>query len=704
MSALQKIRSKSTLLVGVIAVGLLAFVVPWGEITQFLNVSKDKAFVVNGDVVKTGQYSQRIELRENLEKMRTRDGQLNEQQLSQVREEVYQTMVTEKLLENQAEKLGLYVTDAELNDMVHGVNISPVLYEVPYFIDPQTGQFSRVALNQFLTEIKKADSTDPQMRAQQDELRSLWSYIENRMRFTRLEEKYTSLVAGTVLVNNIEAKAYFDDSREVANIAYVSKEYSDIADETIEVSDKEIQDLYNVRKENFLVKAPSRVIAYFAKAVVPSEADYSETESQMKDVRKELDATDNPGMIVNQYSTSPYIDAHFALNSLPTEIKNFVQTASVGEIHGPTRGDRNYSMYKYVARTVAPDSVKIQTIPVQSFDPTQAAAIADSLQTVLKQGKSFSALAQEMYPNMPELGAGEWYNEPMLAQAGIAEQCFKAAKGDVFKIDMGGMTSLVKIEDRTAPVTKVKVAVINMPVIVSDKTNNAIDNEINKFMSENKDASEFDKAALNNGYNVISDAVIYPSNPGLENIASSREVIRWAFNDSKGEIKKFETRDARIVAVVKDQAKEGYLPVSNKEVRKMLSDEILKNKKAEQLIAELKGKNASSLDILAAALDSKVDSARYVTFQTNNISGVGYEPILNVYAKSGKVNTLSNPVKGNSGVFVLNIADKTEEGGEYNEQMIKGMLQGNYTQMLSYSASYMLMNKMDVEDNRINFY
>lgn len=704
MSALQKIRSKSTLLVGVIAVGLLAFVVPWGEITQFLNVSKDKAFVVNGDVVKTGQYAQRIEQRENLERMRTRDGQLNEQQLAQVRDEVFQTMVTEKLLQEQAEKLGLYVTDAELNDMVHGVNVSPVLFEIPYFVDPQTGQFSREALNQFLAEITKADSNEPQVKAQQDELRSLWSYIENRMRFTRLEEKYASLVAGTVLVNNVEAKNYFEDSKDVATIAYVSKDYSDVDDSKVEVSDKEIKDLYNIKKENFLSKSPSRTISYFAKTVAPSEADYKEAETQMEEVKKELAVAENPGVIVNQYSSSQYIDAHFAQNSLPTEIKNFVQTSSVGEIHGPTRGDRNYTMYKFVARTVAPDSVKIQTIPVQSFDPTQAAAIADSLQLVLKTGKSFASLAQELYPNMQGMGVGEWYNEPMLAQAGIADQCFKAAKGEVFKIEMGGITSLVRIEDRTTPVTKVKVAVVNMPVIVSDKTNNSIDNEINKFLSENKEPANFEKAALDGGYNVISDAILFPNLHGLENIASSREVIKWAFNDSKGEIKKFETKDARIVAVVKDKSEEGYLPVTNKEVHKLLKDEILKDKKAEVLIAEIKGKNASTLDALALALDSKVDSAKFVTFQTNNISKIGYEPAFNVYAKQGKVNNLSQPLKGNSGVYVLNVATKNEEANEYNEAMIKNMLQGNYAQMLSYSASYMLMYKMDVQDNRVKFY
>lgn len=531
------------------------------------------------------------------------------------------------------------------------------------------------------------------------------------MRSTRLEEKYTSLVASAVLVNDVEFKAYQEDSKNVATIAYVTKEYKDIDDATIEVSDKEIQDLYNIRKENFLSKNPTRTVSYFVKNVIPSEADFEDIKSQMQMVKSELASTDNPGMIVNQYSSTPYIDAYFSLKNYPSEVVNFINSSSVGDINEPMRGNREYTMYKYVAKTLAPDSVKIQVLPIQSIDPTQVAFIADSLQNVLKQGKGFATLAQEMYPGMPGMGTGEWVNEAMLSNTGIAEQCFSAAKGTVMKVDLGGMTSLVKVEDKTNPVTKVKVATITMPVIVSDKTNNTIDNEINKFVSDNKVPAEFEKAALNAGYNLIADAIIEPNyfglgfNPMSRNaratyIPGTREVIKWAFNDNDGLIKKFETKDARIVALVKDQTKEGYLPVSNKNVKEVLSEEIRRDKKAEQLIAELKSKNATSLDALAQAIDAKVDSAKFVSFQTPYIGQLGFEPILNVYAKSGKENSISQPVKGAQGVYVLNVTERSHDATEQS----KAQLQDAYTNVLAQSASYLLMRKMDVEDNRVTFY
>lgn len=703
MGALQKIRNRSTLLVGIIAFGLLAFIVPWGEITQFLNVAKDKAFVVDGDVVKTRPYSQRIEVKEELEKLRSRGGQLNEMQHAQIREEVFQNMVTEMLLGSQADKLGLAVTDEELNDMTHGIDISPVLFEIAYFVDPQTQQFSRAALNEFLSMINEDYSNNPAMQARQQELQQAWSYIENRMRYTRLEEKYASLVAGSVLVNDIEAKAYFDETNNVADLAYVTQGYDMIEDSAIEVTDAEIQDLYKVRKENFFSKYPSRHITYLLKEVIPSESDYEDVENQMEEIRKDLIVTDNPALIINQYSTRQYIDAFIAVNSITSpEVKNFVQTAAVGDILGPVRGDRAFTMYKFIDKTTAPDSVKISMIPIQSFDPASASSIADSLQTVLSKGKDFKALAQEMYPNMPEVGAAEWYTEVILSTAGIAEQCFSASKGSVIKVDLGGMTGLVKIEDMTRPVAKVKVADITMPVIVSDKTNNAIDNEVNKFLAENNNPAEFAQAARNSGYNVMTDAIVYPNNPGLDNIAATRDIVRWAFNNASiNEIRKFDTPDTRIIAMLTAENKEGYLPAEMKEVKDILTVEIIKNKKAEKIIADLQSKDRSSLSALGSAIDVTVDTVKFVTFQTNTVGRVGYEPVLNVQAKHGKVNAVSAPLKGNTGVFVVDVLDRRTEDNEFNDTYIKSTLQGNYSQMLSYSATYLLMNKMEVLDNRV---
>lgn len=703
MAALQKIRSKSTLLVIIIAVGLLAFVFPWGEVTTFVNKMRDKAFVVNGEVVTTKEYSDRIAEWEHFQKIMSNQNSLDEFTTSQIREMVYQQMVKEIMLNDEAAKLGLEVTKEELSDMVYGNAIAPILYQIPLFTNPQTRQFDKAYLMQFLSDINQDPATlqEPQ-RSEVMARREIWAFIQNMMKYQRLEEKYASLLAGSVLVSNTEVKASFDDSKNIANIAYVVEKYSTLPDSAVQVSDKEIKALYDLRKLNYKIDSDLRKISYFIKDVAPSDDDYAVVEKEMNTVYEKLKTSDNPSVLVSEYSDSPYADAFMAVSTLPADAKTFVQAAAVGDIYGPIRNDQSYLMYKLVDRTNAADSIKLQIIPLpQGMDEATSNHIIDSLQTVLKGGKDFSALANEVMPgsNGGELG---WVNEMMLASAGIAKECFAAPKGEVLKLTVGGQPQLVRIADKTNPVPKVKLAVIQMPVIISDKTQNTIDNELNQFVAESGNVENFDKAAQTKGYSVIPNAIISPDEMALGQATGTRQVIHWAFNEKPGSVKKFDVSDKRIVAVIKEDIKGGYMPLND--VSESLKAELINDKKAEKMIADLKSKNLTSLDAYAQAIGGKVDTVNFVTFQTNNISGVGYEPWMNVYSKDGQVNKLEAPLKGKAGVYALDLVSKTDNTSELNDQQIRQMLkQTNFYQMSSQAIT-VLKDKMEVKDNRVKFW
>lgn len=707
MAALQKIRSKSGLLIGIIAVGLLAFVFPWSELTSFINKSKDKAFTVNGDVVTTKQYSDRIAQWEHFQKVMSGQNSLDEAASSQIREMVYQQMVKEIMLDEQAEKLGLSVTTEELNDMVVGANVAPLLLQIPFFVNPQTGQFDKAYLNQFIQSINQDEAGLPEnQKAEVQARREIWAFIQNMIKYQRLEEKYTSLVAGSVIPSATEAKSSFEDSKVQADIAYVVQRYSTIADSVVakDISEKEVKALYDKRKNNFKLNSELRKISYFVKDVVPSDEDYAVVEKEINSVYEKFLTTDNPGLLVNEYSNNQFADAFIAVSSLPADMKTFVQTASIGQVREPERSEQSYLMYKLVDRTVAADSVKLQLIPFQGLDQATATHIADSLMTVIKGGKDFTTLANEIMPgsNGGEIG---WATEMGLIGTGaeVVKKCFDAAKGDVFPLTINGQTQLIKIQDKTNPVPKVKIAVIQMPVIISDKTQNSIDNELNQFVSENGNADSFDNAALTKGYNVVSNAVISPSEMALGQVNGSRQVISWSFNNKVGTVKKFDNiTNKRIVAIIKDKIDGDYMPVS--EVSSMLKAELINDKKAEKIIADLKSKNLSSLEAYAEAVTGRVDTVNFVTFQTNNISGVGYEPLLNVYAKHGQVNKLEQPMKGKAGVYVLDVKSKTDNTNAFDEAQAKGMIrQNNFYQLMS-QALFVLQEKMNVKDNRVAFW
>lgn len=705
MAALQKIRSKSGLLIGIIAVGLLAFVFPWSELSSFINKSKDKAFTVNGEVITTKQYADRIAQWEHFQKVMSGQNSLDEAASSQIREMVYQQMVKEIMLDEQADKLGLSVTSEELNDMVVGANVAPVLFQIPFFINPQTGQFDKAYLNQFIQSISQDEAgLSENQKAEIQARREIWAFIQNMIKYQRLEEKYSSLVAGSVLPSATEVKSSFEESKVQANISYVVQRYSAIPDSAVDVSDKDVKALYDKRKNNFKLDSELRKISYFVKDVVPSDEDYAAVEKEINGVYEKFVTTDNPGLLVNEYSSNQFADAFIAVASLPADMKSFVQTASIGEVKQPERTEQSYVMYKLMDRTTAADSVKLQLIPFQGLDQATATHIADSLMTVMKGGKDFTTLANELMPgsNGGEIG---WATEMSLIGTGVdvVKKCFTAAKGDVFTLTINGQTQLIRVQDKTNPVSKVKIAVIQMPVIISDKTQNSIDNELNQFVAENGNMENFDNVALTKGYNIISNAVISPSEMSLGQVSGTRQVISWAFNNKVGTVKKFDNlTNKRVVAIIKNSIEGDYMPVS--EVSPMLKAELINEKKAEKMIADLKSRNLTSLQAYAEAVTGRVDTVSFVTFQTNNISGVGYEPILNVYAKHGQVNKLEQPMKGKAGVYVLDVTSKTDNTNTFDEAQAKQMIrQGNFYQLMS-QAVFVLQEKMNVKDNRVTFW
>lgn len=706
MAALQKIRGQAGLLIGVLGVALLAFILSdfFTSGNAFFNKAKDKAFTVDGDVVSTGKYAERIEQWEFFEKTMSGRSSLDEAATSQIRERVYQQMVKEMMLDDQAEKLGLAVTPEELTDMVYGTNISPILYQIPLFTNPQTRQFDKAYLTEFLQNVKLDTSTLPQEQQEEHLMRKqLWAFIENMMKYQRLEEKYTSLVAGTILVNDAEAKSYYNDSKNIANISYVVEKYTALSDSSVTVSDDELKTLYNQRKNSYKLDTELRKISYFIKDVVPSEEDYAEVEKEMNVAFEKLKASENPSSVVTEYSGNQYIDAFVSLSALPADAKAFAESSSIGQVYGPARDGQSFIMYKLIDKTIAPDSLRLQILPMpQGVDPKAAASIVDSIQNVIKGGESFTDIANKMSPgsNGGEIG---WVNEMMLASAGIAKECFGASQGDVLKVTIGGQPQLVRIAEKTKPVAKVKLAMIQMPVLVSDKTQSAIDNELNLFVSENSNAENFDKAAQAKGYGLVPNALITPSDIGLGQSTGTRSVIHWAFNNKVGTVKKFdEMADKRVVAIIKGEINDPYTPFS--ELKESLKAELIRDKKSEKIIADLKSKNLTSLDAYAQALDTRVDTAKFVTFQTNNIVGVGFEPVLNTYSKVGQVNKLTDPVKGVLGVYILNILDKTEDTKEFDADQAKQTLrQNNYYQILSQSVMA-LKGKMDVKDNRVAFW
>ena len=709
MATLQKIRDKGTLLVIIIGLALLAFVL--GDLLTsgrtLFGRAQDKAFVVNREVISTQQYADKITQFEEFQKMVSGQSSLDENVSSQIREVVYQQMVRDRLLGNQAEKLGLTITKEELNDLVHGQSISPVLQQLPFFVDPQTGMFDRNALIQFINTVN-IPSPNPQEQALVNQYKSLWLFIEEMVRTQRLEEKYISLLSNAIIANDVEAKAAFDYSQQNADIEYAMKSFFTVPDSTVNVTDDEIKAFYNKHKGSFRMEAPLVKLSYFTKGITPSDEDYADVEAESHKAFDELSSAANPAAIVADYSQTPYRDIFVSEHMLtPTQVE-FVRDAAINEMYGPTREGDSFHIYKLIDKTVAPDSVHLSMMAIPDASIVGQDSVithfVDSIYGVIAGGTPFAVVANSLNPNSNGGDMG-WARETDLAgfSTDLVKTAFNAPVGRPVKLSIPGQQLILQVEERTRPVNKYKLAIVDMPVLPSEKTSNNIDNELNQFVSSPDVSQKFNELASEKGYMVMPGITVSANEFSLAQIPGSRQVITWAANEKKaGTVKKFDLTNLRIIARVERVIPSGTTPLS--EVSSGIRSQLVNEKKAEKIISDLKSQNLSSLDAYAAAMNTHADTVRFVNFNTQNITGLGFEPALNAISAFAPLNKVVGPVKGNMGVYVAAVPNRTEGSDEYDADEQKNQILNNNAYRLQMQSIEVLKTKLGVEDNRFRFF
>ena len=711
MATLEKIRSKAGLLVLVVGLALFAFII--GDFlnsgSTYFRQTQERVAKVDGEVIKIQDYQGRIDEMTEMYKMQSGQNNLPEEYMNQIRQSVFDAMVQEVVLDEATAKLGMGVSPEELFDMVQGENISPMIQQMQMFVNPQTGAFDKTALLNFLKTIDddNIDSYPADQQAQLIQARNFWLFWEKNIKRQRLEQKYTTLLSKAVSANVLDAKEAFDAAAENSDIVYAMQSYASIPDSTVEVSKSEIEKLYNQRKELYKQKE-GKVIKYIAVDIRPSQEDYDKASADIESLKEEFATSEKVADIVNENSEVPYMDAFFTENAFDPEMKQFATTSEVGAVYGPVFDNDKYRMFKLVDKKMAPDSVKVSHIMLANGDEARTTALADSLMNVLKNGGNFAELAKEFSADQAAENGGElgWFTE-ITALRGVNEDfknaVFSTPVNEVVKVKSLYGTHLVKVTEKTANVNKYKVADIDMTVSPSSKTYSNIYNELNQFISKNNDLAKLDDAAKEAGYNLISGVTVTADNQTLGSIKNSRPVIRWAFQNDKGKISEiFECDDKFVIAGIEGTLKEGYRSLAS--LTPTLRAEIAAQKKGEKISADLKAKNLTSVESYADAMGSRVDSVKFINFGTRRIAGIGVEPKLNAMVSVAEVGQVSEPVAGNNGVYVFKVYDRNKDAKEYNEADEIKTLDASNAYRFGFQAIQSLVNKADVEDNRIRFF
>jgi peptidyl-prolyl cis-trans isomerase D len=705
----------------VIVIGLALFAFIAGDAWKVVQPHQSRDVgEVNGEALSVEAYQAMVDEYSEMVKLTQGISSLTDEQSSQLRDQVWGTYVNNKLVEKEAKALGLTVTDAEIQDILN-TGTHPIFQMLPFFMNPQTRRFDRDALNKFLVQYAALTPENNSQTAEEiRQVYKVWQLVQKTLRENRLAEKYQAIISKALLANPVGAQDAFDARVNQYNLQMAAIPYSSVPDSTIQVKESELKDLYKQKKEEFKQYQETRDIKYIDVQVTASAEDKAATQKEADEGADQLKAAtgDYASVVRFARSETPYVDLFYSKSAFPADVAARLDSVSgAGEVYGPYNSvmDNTLTSFKLIAKDNRPDSIQYRRIQLPAnLDATQVTTTADSVYKAIKGGADFAELAKKY--GQPGDGEPIWLASSQYERTQLDENSVKyigaiddAQPKQLQNMQIGQAHIIFEVMARKAMVPKYKVAVVKTPINFSDETYNRAYNDLSQFVAANGTLEKMEANAEEAGYRLLDRSDLGSAENVIGGVRGTKEALRWVFDKAKpGQVSPLYDRignnnDHILVVALARVNPEGYRSIND--VQGQLRAELVKDKKAEKIMADLKAANATTLEQYEALPGAVTDTLKLVTFSAPAYipSLHSSEPLVSAYASAGEMGKLSAPIKGNAGVMVLNKYGEEKLNETFDEKTEETTLENTYTRLASRLMQDLYL-KAKVKDDRYKFF
>lgn len=641
----------------------------------------------------------------------------------QVRDGVWQYYVREAIIQGEAEALGLGVSEEEMNELLYGPNpqsLSPIIRQA---FGGQTGQVDMAQLAQIRQRVESGTMTPEES--------AYWNTLQSQIKLDRLETKINSIASAAVYTPGWMAEMEFNATNQKADFRFVGIPYATISDEEVKVSDSELKSYIKENRGKFTNDEETHKFNYVLFNVQPTKEDSVKIAATLSEEIAEWSTTEDDSLFVVNSTGGIYSNKYDFKDALAPQVADTLAQIAKGTIIGPYIDGSKYKIAKLLDKKVIPDSVKARHIlrPIEQNDPNGFAklqserSLLDSLIRELKAGTvSFDSLAAQYGTDGTKDKGGDLgvfapgqmvpeFNDLVFYDAEVGEYRTVITQYGIH---------LVQVNNKyTSGKMGYKVGYLQESIVPSQETEKEIFKEASKFAAELEGTKDLDAKAKKAGYEIQVSTVGAKVNDyriiGVGEGQAARDIIKWSYKeadqgDASREVYTFESTGEDLyiekyaVIGLVSVAEEGLASLDDPAVRLQAETAVRNRKKAELIKAKIK--KGQSLDAVATANKSQVQTASQVSLNITNVPGMGTEPkvVGKVFNKNTKTNTVLDPIAGNTAVYVVEVTFKPEATAPTDLPTAKQQASAQVKGQIGSRLFESLRKVTDITDTRYRFF